>query len=790
MKESFVHLHVHTNYSWDGACTCSDIAEQTRKLGMNSVAITDHSYLHGAIGFYEECKRNGIKPIIGCEFYVKPDRIGTKDREDPFQLILLAENEAGYRNLVRLASSAATKGLNEAPSIEHNELQKLAKGLIGIFSCLNGEITAPILNGDVRKTENRVLFYKELFGKDNFFLEICPSNNPDQILVNKSIVDISEKCDVPLVATNNVYYLRHEDAELHHILVGIRKNSTLNEMYYERFKEENEYLRSPEEMWALFGKELPQSLLNTLRIADRCQVDLETDVIYLPNFPLSGNDTLETYLDGIAKEGLSERLKTKEPSEEYLKRLHYELKTIEKAGLSGYFCVLADIIDAAKEMSVQTGPRRGLSSGSLLAWSLGITKIDPIKYGLLFELFLDPTRISMPSVGIEVSDKEREDIFSYIEGKYGSNKVARIVGFNSISNSEAVADVARVIEMTSADVHRVLKLLPDTLYPPAIYLISDCVENIPDLKTLYESDAKTAKLLDLAERIEWVTQRCYEHVAGIVITPEPVADMVPVRKFDSQRILTQYHANHLDKLGLVRIDLLGIKELSVIEDTLTAVVANGKDTIVLDDIPLNDSKTFEMIRDGNTNGVFPNEWSGIEDLIKRMKPDRFEDLIALTALYRPGPLESGLTDRYILCKHNKKPVNYLHPALVDLTKETYGLLLYHEQLVQSIALLTGWSIEEANRLRRKLSIYRTKVLAEYRERFIADASKNSICSKDAEELFEIFEISGGYCFSKAYSTGFALSIYRSAWLKANYRTEFLQARLSRGIFDECAKSIS
>jgi len=793
LKEPFVHLHVHTQYSWDGACTCQEIPEQTKKLGMSSVAITDHGYMHGVIEFYKKCIANGIKPVIGCEFSVAPQTTHPTGNAGHFNMILLAENETGYRNLIKLASSASAKDRFETPSIDHSEFQKFSKGLIGIYSCIDPEMPAAILNGDNTDEINRVLFYKELLGRDNYFLELRPSNDPFLVSANRSIVEMSQKYDIPLVAANNVHYLRPEDAVLHHILVCDRRNITLNEMYRAGFKEDGEYLRSPEEMWAIFGTELPQSLLNTVRIAERCHVDLERGPHSLTNFQLFENETDYQSLCRIAEEGLKKRLKTNEPSEAYSERLHYELSSVDKSGFSGYFCLVADIIDAAHNISVQTGASRRYLAGSLLAWSLGISETDPLKYGLLFELFHNPSGTTPPLVHIEVSERGRECILSYIGRKYGIDRAARMIVFENISREKSVTVAGRAMGMTAHNVDRAISFLNNTLYPDYLYSIPEQVKLDSRLKTLCESDESTNKLLDLAHRIRGVVRLSYEDPSGVVITPDPVSDTLPVWKSGSQRLLTQYKLYDLE-MGYIRIPMIyfyGLKELSLIEDTLSAINAKGKNAVDFDQIPLDNRKTFELILSGNTNGVFSDEfYYAIEDLVKRIKPDRFEDLMALIALCGLAPLECGLADKYILCKQSKRPADLIHKSLIAPTAETYGLFLYHEQIVQCIAGITGCSTGEANRIRKSMAKNNPKIITEYRKKFISDSTNNGISSRDAGDLFNFIKMNARHTYPKTRCAEYALQIYRSAWLKANCPDEFMEAYLSRSMFDKALISAS
>ena len=777
-NKPFVHLHVHSEYSLlDGANRCCDLASTAKEMGMNSVALTDHGVMYGCYEFYTKCRAADVKPVLGCEVYVEPNGYTCRDSKSSYHLILLAENQEGYHNLVRLVSTASTDGFYYKPRIDHELLAKYSKGLIGASACLGGEIPNMIIKGDIEGATSRAELYRDILGKDNFYLEIQHNSIPEQAIVNKNLVDIAKKANFSLIATNDAHYMNRSDASWHDILLCVQTGNTVDTPNRYRFTGDDYYFRSPEEMWSIFGAELPESLINTQLIADRCNVELKKDRYYLPEFPLPEGETLETHLRRLAGDGLRKRLKTEEPPQDYLERLEYELGIIEKMEFPGYFCIVADIIIAAKSRGIPIGPGRGSAAGSLVAWSLGITDLDPIRYNLLFERFLNPERISMPDIDTDVSDKRRDELIAYIVEKYGSDKVAQIITFGCMKTKGAIADVGRALGMPVSDVKQVTKLIPDSI-KSGIKSIPEAIEAVPDLNALYKSNAQVKKLLDIAQKIEGLSRHCSQHAAGVVITPKPLAEMVPIRKFGESQIVTQYSMEPVEKLGLVKMDFLGLRTLSVLEGALTNIEANGKGTIDLNEIPMDDIKTYEMLQRGETLGVFQLESAGMTALVRRMMPDCFEDLIALVALYRPGPLESGMADQYVKCKHKEEPVHYLHPKLEASMKETYGVILYQEQVMQSASQLAGFTLGEADLLRRAMGKKKVEVMAEQRLKFVEGSVKNGVEAKTAGNIFDIIEKFAGYGFNKSHSAAYALISYRTAWLKANYGPEFLASYLT------------
>jgi DNA polymerase-3 subunit alpha len=774
----FVHLHVHSEYSLlDGANKCPDLAKATKDMGMNACALTDHGVMYGCVDFYNECNSAGVKPILGCEVYVDPNGYMCRDGKNQYHLILLSENNEGYHNLMKIVSIANTDGFYYKPRIDHEVLSKYSKGIIASSACLGGEVPNLIVRGDIDGAKKCAGLYRDIFGKDNFFLEIQHNSIPEQAIVNKELIKLAREENYPLIATNDSHYMNRSDASWHDVLLCIQTNNLVDNPNRYKFTGDDFYFRSPEEMWNIFGAEVPESLTNTQVIADRCNVTLEMGHYYLPEFPLPEGETLASHLRGLAERGLKKRLKTDDPPEKYVSRLNYELGIIEQMDFPGYFCIVSDIINAAKARGIPIGPGRGSAAGSVVAWSLGITDLDPIRYNLLFERFLNPERISMPDIDTDVSDKGRDELIAYIVEKYGKDRVAQIITFDRMMSRAAITDVGRALGMPIPDVRRVAKLIPNSI-KSGIKSIPDALEKVPDLKSLYESDDKVKRLLDIAKHVEGIARHCGQHAAGIVITPKPLVEMVPLRKFGDNQIVIQYSMSPVEKLGLVKMDFLGLKTLSMIEGALANIETSRKQKIDLNDIPMDDAATYEMLQRGDTLGVFQLESAGMTALVRRMVPDCFEDLIALVALYRPGPLESGMADQYVKRKHKEEVVHYLHPCLESYMKETYGVILYQEQVMQSASALAGYTLGEADLLRRAMGKKKKAVMAEQRDKFINGAQKNSVDPQKAGEIFDIIEKFAGYGFNKSHSAAYALISYRTAWLKAHYGPEFLASYLT------------
>ncbi len=779
MTRQFVHLHVHTEYSLlDGAIRCGDLAAKAVEFGMPAVAMTDHGAMYGAVEFYDKCTSAGVKPILGCEVYVDPEGHTSREKRGRnYHLVLLAENDEGYHNLVKLSSIAYTDGFYSKPRIDHDLLAKYKKGLIASSACLAGEIASLILEGREKDALDRAMLYRDIMGKENFFLEVMYNAIPEQAIANKAIIRMAREHGFPLIATNDAHYLLKEDYDWHEILLCVQTKSSLDDENRMSFSSNDFYLRSPEEMDALFGAELPDALDNTVAIAERCNVRLplgERDY-KLPRLDLPEGETLESNLEKDALSGLEERMNGPIP-EEYRRRLNFELGVINSMGFAGYFLIVAGIIKAAKNRGIPVGPGRGSAAGSVVAWSLRITELDPIKYNLLFERFLNPERISMPDIDTDVSDKGRDELLHYITEKYGHDKVSQIVTFGRLKSKAAVTDVGRVLGMPVRDVNAITRLIPF-----GVHSIAEAVEQTPDLAALKKSDKMVERVLDIASNIEGLARHCSQHAAGVVITPMPVTDLVPVRRIGQDQIVTQYPMEPIEKLGLVKMDFLGLRTLSVIEEALQNISLGGKPVPDMEKIPLDDKKTYELLQKADTLGVFQLESTGMRQLLKKLKVDCFEDVIAVLAMYRPGPLGSGMVDQYIQCKHGRARVKYLHPLLEDVLRETYGVVLYQEQVMQCAAILAGYSLGEADLLRRAMGKKKADVMEQQRAKFVEGCKERNIGEKSAQEIFDIIQEFAGYGFNKSHSAAYALITYQTAWLKANYQAEFMAAYLSSQI---------
>ena len=789
MTRPFVHLHVHTEYSLlDGAIRTKDLARRVSEWGAPAVAMTDHGAMYGTVEFYENCRANGVKPILGCETYVDPD--GHRSREKKGKnnhLILLAENNEGYRNLIKLVSIANTDGFYYKPRIDHDLLACHAKGLIASSACLAGEIPQLILAGKEPEAAERALLYRDIMGEGNFFLEIMSNTLPEQALVNKALVRISRDTGIPLIATSDAHYLGAEDFEWHKILLRVNTRADDTDDAF-GFSVNDFYLRSPEEMDAFFGAELPQALDNTVAIAERCCVglDLKTGSYQLPSLDLADGVTLESHLEDEARAGLRSRLGTDAPPPEYAERLEYELGVINSMGFAAYFLIVAGIIRAAKDRSIPIGPGRGSAAGSLVAWSLRITDLDPLKYKLLFERFLNPERISMPDIDTDVSDKGRDELLKYIVERYGSDRVSQIITFGRMKSRQAVKDVGRATGVEYALMDRVAKLIPLDAKS-----IREAVERTPELRQAIQEDPRVREVLDVAAHIEGLARHASQHAAGVVITPVPMTDLVPIRRIkpsaspsgsegglDISQTVTQFTMEPIEKLGLVKMDFLGLSTLSIIEEALENIRHNGKPVPDLNLIPMDDPAAYRLLQEADTMGIFQLESSGMRAMLRKLRIDCFEDLIAALAMYRPGPLESGMVDQYIDCKHGKSLPHYPHPLLEGVLKETYGVILYQEQVMQCASVLAGYTLGEADLLRRAMGKKKVEVMQEQRAKFLEGAARNGIEAKTAEGIFDLIEKFAGYGFNKSHSAAYAVIAYHTAYLKANYKAEFMAAYLS------------
>lgn len=784
----FVHLHNHTEYSLlDGASRILDLGQRAKELKFPALAITDHGNLFGAIPFWETMSQAGIKPILGCEVYMarrsRFDREVVKKDDEAYHLVLLVENDEGYRNLCRLLTQAYREGFYYKPRIDLELLSQHHNGLICLSGCLQGEIAQAILAGDRELAYRRTLQLRQIFG-DRFYLEIQGNKLPEQERVNKAKIAIAKELGIPLVATNDNHYLRQEDAFLHDVLLCVGTQAKLNDQDRLRFPNNEFYVKSAEVMAETF-LEVPEALENTLRISERIQFSFRFGDIYLPRFqPADGSSDLSSYLTQMAEEGLKERFKEKarrgEPLTEkekaaYWQRLRYELDVIARMGFSGYFLIVADFIRWAKGQRIPVGPGRGSAAGSLVSYAIRITDLDPIQFGLLFERFLNPERRSMPDIDVDLCMWRRGEVIEYVAQKYGKDHVAQIGTFSIAKGRQIFKDVGRVLGLSFSETDRITKRMPE---PPREFTLREIYEEDEELRRLIESDPLLKRTYEIATQLEGITRNAGTHAAGVVVSDRPLSEIVPLfRGEKEQDLVTQYDMNSLEKLGLVKFDFLGLKTLTAIRLTLNLVQETTGIEIRLEEIPLNDPLTYQLLAQGETGGVFQLEKEGMRRLLKQMKPQKFQDLVAAIALYRPGPLNSGMVQDYIDRKTGRKPVRYLLPELEEILRETYGVIVYQEQVMQIARVLSGYTLGEADLLRKAMGKKNPQIMAEQRTRFVGGCVARGVERELAEHLFDQIAEFAGYAFNKSHSAAYALIAYWTAWLKAHYPVAFMSALL-------------
>lgn len=771
----FVHLHVHTEYSLlDGAARIKDIVKKAKVLDMPAVAITDHGVLYGAVDFYKAAKAVGVKPILGCEVYVARRTLYDKEPrvdEGSFHLVLLAENNEGYANLVKIVSVASLEGFYYKPRVDKELLRKYSKGLIALSACAGGEVARLLLENRLNDARKTALEYQDIFGKGNFYLELQDHGLREQKIINAGIMQISAETNIPMICSNDVHYTSSEHSKVQDVLLCIQTGKTLMEEGRMKFSGEGFYFKSPQEMENLFGH-VPAALANTKIIADRCNVELSFGEMYLPNYIVPDGFTLETYFKHLCSMGLERRYAVIDES--IKKRLEYEQAMIIKMGFVGYFLIVWDLINFARSVKIPVGPGRGSAAGSLVAYVLGITNIDPLKYDLLFERFLNPERVSMPDIDIDFCFERRDEIIHYIIQKYGTDHVAQIITFGTMAAKAAIKDVGRVLAMPYGEVDRVAKLIPSELNITLEKALHQSIE----LKELYDQDSKVKELLDLAMELEGMPRHASTHAAGVVISQKPLTEYCPLQRSSEGLATTQFAKETVEEIGLLKMDILGLRTLTVIAQTLKFIGETQGKEIDIDVIPLDDPKTYQLLAQGLTKGVFQLESPGMRNILKNLKPERIEDVIALVALYRPGPLGSGMVDDFINRKHGKVPMKYMHPLLEPILKETYGVILYQEQVMRISGEIAGFTMGQADLLRRAMSKKKSSVLAAQRDNFVKGAKEKDISSDLAGSIFDLVENFAGYGFNKSHSAAYALVSYQTAYLKANFPTEFMAALLT------------
>lgn len=779
VEKRFTHLHVHSEYSLlDGSLRIKDLVEKAASLGMDSVALTDHGVMYGIIEFYKTARNAGIKPIIGCEVYQAPgsrfDKQATKKSKEDIShhLTLLAKDKKGYRNLMELVSLGFLEGFYYKPRIDLELLKRYSEGLIALSGCISGKIPKLIIAGDIEEAEKAIKEYREIFGEQDFYLEMQDSGIPEQKKVNKNLKVLSEKLDVPLVCTNDVHYLNREDNRSHDVLLCIQTGSTINDIERLKFPTEEYYFKEYDQMAELF-KDCPQALENTIRIAQRCNLEIDLGLELLPPFRVPAGHTPDTYLEELCREGIGYRYRDMTPGIE--SRLQRELKVIRKMGFAEYFLIVWDFVKFAKNNDIRVGPGRGSAAGSIVSYLLNITDIEPLKYGLLFERFLNEERKSMPDIDIDFCYEKRDKVIKYVTEKYGEKRVAQLITFGTMAARQAIRDAGRVLEVPYAEVDKIAKMIPMELNAT----IKNTLSLVPEFREAYDNEPKVKEIIETAMSLEGMVRQDSVHAAGIVISSEDLYNYTPIQKEGDSDIVTQYKMEDIQDIGLLKMDFLGLKTLSLIDKTLFLIEKNKGIKEDMSEIDLDDKKTFKMLSEGECLGVFQLESSGMRELVINLKPNRFEDLVALLALYRPGPLQSGMVNDFVDAKNKNKKIRYLHPSLEPVLESTYGIILYQEQIMEAASKLAGFSMAEADILRSAISKKKRKLLVKQKNKFIKGAEKTGVIDANtAEKIFELISHFAEYGFNKSHSTAYAMISYQTAYLKANYPVEFMAAILS------------
>ena len=773
MAKPFVHLHVHSEYSLlDGAIRLKDLIKRAKELDMPAVALTDHGVMYGIIDFYKYAIDEGVKPLVGCEIYLAPESRFKKDsREDArnLHLVLIAKNNTGYRNLSNIVSRAFIEGYYYKPRADFELLARYSEGLIALTSCLQGVVPKPLLEGDENQARKNLETLISIFGRDDVYVELQDHGLAEQRKIMPSLIKLAKEFKVKTVATNDVHYLRKDDHTLHEVLLHVQTGTTVNDTLKIGFSTEEFYLKSYEEMLSILG-EVEDALTSTLEIAEKCNVSFEFGKIILPHYEVPKGETLDSYLEKLCYEGAKKRYGPEIPPE-VKERLDYELRVIKEMGFSGYFLIVWDVINWARQNGIRVGPGRGSAAGSLVSYVLGIVDIDPLRFGLYFERFLNPSRKTMPDIDIDIAEDKRARVIEYVQRKYGEDRVAQIITFSTMKARAATRDAGRVLGYQYGYVDKIAKLI-------SFSTIDESLEQIKELKELYDRDEDARRILDVARGIEGLVRQDSIHAAGIVISKDPLTDLVPLQRKNEDEVVTQYSMKPISDLGLLKMDFLGLRTLTVIENTLALIRQRHNKELDLSNLPLDDQKTFELLAKGETIGVFQLERPGMREMLKELKPSVFEDIIAANALNRPGPLKSGMVKEFIDRKHGRAPIEYPHPLLEPVLKETYGTIVYQEQVMQIAQALAGYTMEEADVLRQAIS---KKIAGEFerqREKFIKGAVERGVDEQTAATIFDNITYFSEYAFNKSHSAAYALVAYQTAYLKAHYPVEFLTALLT------------
>jgi DNA polymerase-3 subunit alpha len=789
MSSGFVHLHLHTDFSLlDGACGVKSLVRQAEEQHMPAVAVTDHGNLFGAAHFYNEATSHGVKPIIGCEVYTtrgnRRDREGNGERAN--HLILLAETTEGYRNLCELVTAGYLEGFYYKPRIDHDLLQQHSRGLIGLSACLRGEVAESLMDEKEDRARESAGRLREIFGRDNFFLEVQDQGLEIQKPVNRGIVRLSGELGIPLVATNDCHYLTQADSRAQDVLVCIQTNRTISDPNRMHFSTDQFYFKTAEEMARVFA-ELPEALARTVEIANRCEVKIEPVQDPFPEFQVPEGETVESYFERTVRAGfaarkprleaLAQQGRLRHSLAEYEERLGAEIEMIRQMRFAGYFLIVWDFIRHARGDGIPVGPGRGSAAGSLVSFALGITNVDPLEYGLLFERFLNPERVSLPDIDIDFCVRRRGEVIEYVRQKYGADNVAQIITFGTLGAKQVLRDSARALDFAYGEADRLAKLVPNELN----ITLEDALKTAPQLRAQVEREPRVKDLMEVAERLEGLARHASTHAAGVVISPRPLKEILPLYRMGEEQVTTQYDMKALERLGLLKMDFLGLATLTVVFDALGLIESNRGVNLGLDELPLDDSAVYEMFSRGETTGIFQFESHGMRDILRRYQPTRLEDLTALNALYRPGPIQGGMIDDFIDRKHGRKKVAYELPELKDILEETWGVILYQEQVMQIANRLAGFSLGEADLLRRAMGKKKRAEMAAQREKFLAGAHERKVPQRKAEKIFDLMAEFAGYGFNKSHSCAYALLAYQTAYLKVHYPVEFMAALLTSEI---------
>jgi DNA polymerase III subunit alpha len=783
---NFVHLHLHTDYSLlDGACEIGELTAEAARRGMPAVAVTDHGNLFAAANFYHQASTHGVKPIIGCEVYVAPDshRNRGADAERSNHLVLLCENEQGYRNLIQLVSTGFLDGFYYKPRIDHDLLAQHHEGLIALSACLRGEVADALLGGKYDQARTNAYRLRDIFGKGNFFLEVQDQGLDVEPRINRDLVQLSRESGIPLVATNDCHYLTQSDAHAQEVLMCIQTGKTMSDGQRMKFATDQFYFKTAEEMAQVF-RELPDAIARTVAIAERCNVKIQRVRNPFPEFKVPEGETTDSYFEKVTREGFQSRVpqlerlaahnQLRHSLADYERRLSDEIRMIQKMRFAGYFLIVWDFIHYARSQGIPVGPGRGSAAGSLASYALQITDVDPLQYDLLFERFLNPERISMPDIDIDFCMRRRGEVIDYVHRTYGEKSVAQIITFGTMAAKAVLKDVGRALDMPYGEVDKIAKLVPATLNIE----LEDALEQTPQLESLRKSDPRVKQLVEVALRLEGLARHASTHAAGVVISPQPLTDLVPLYKSNKEEIATQYDMNALERIGLLKMDFLGLTTLTVLDDAVRLIRQNRTLEIDLATLPLADPAVYALFSRGDTTGIFQFESHGMRDILRRYQPTRLEDLTALNALYRPGPIQGGMIDDFIARKHGKKKVTYDLAELEEILSETWGVILYQEQVMQIANRLAGFSLGDADLLRRAMGKKKPEEMAAQREKFLTGCHARKVPGKKAEKIFELMAEFAGYGFNKSHSCAYALLAYQTAWLKTHYPVEFMAAMLT------------